>query len=120
MTLLNLVAEFQKVESAKEEGTVLSQTAAAGEKVLQGSTVTFTYSDGEKLLPLPVVFTTPYSEEDVRVQIFLDNENVFDQTLPGEYALEETIYAKAGSYRLRIYVDDQGWRDETVTFSDSE
>ncbi|MDE7261163.1 MAG: Stk1 family PASTA domain-containing Ser/Thr kinase [Oscillospiraceae bacterium] len=120
MAELNLVPEFEKVESAKPEGTILSQSEPPGADVLQGSTVTFTYSDGEKLLSLPVVFTTPASEEDVRVQIFLDNDNVLDSMLPGEYQLEETVYAKAGSYRLRIYVNDQMWRDEIVTFSDGE
>ena len=127
MAELNLVPEFQKVEGSAAEGTVLSQSINASEEVLQGSTVTFTYSDGEKLLPLTVLFTTPVIESDegeekteMRVQIFLDNENVFDSMLPGEYPLEQTIYAKAGSYRLRIYANDQIWRDETVTFSDGE
>ena len=124
MAQLNLIPEFEKVESSKPEGTILSQSEPAGTDVLQGSTVTFTYSDGEKLLPLPVIFTTPVIEDEgeteMRVQIFLDNENVFDSMLPGEYPLEQTIYAKAGSYRLRIYANDQIWRDETVTFSDSE
>jgi len=119
MDTLNLIAEFQKVEGSAEEGTVLSQSVDTGTEVLQGSTVTFTYSDGEKLIAMPVVFVTPPSEEDVRVQIFLDNDNVLDAVFPGEYTLEENIYAKAGSYRLRIYADDQMWRDEVVTFSES-
>jgi len=119
MDTLKLVAEFQKVEGSAAEGTILSQSVDAGVEVLQGSTVTFTYSDGEKLLSLPVIFITPPSETDVRVQIFLDNDNVLDSMFPGEYTLEENIYAKAGSYRLRIYADDQMWRDEIVTFGDS-
>ena len=120
MDTLNLIAEFQKVEDSAEEGTVLTQSVDSGVEVLQGTTIKFTYSDGEKLLSLPVIFITPASEADVRVQIFLDNENVLDAMFPGEYTLEQDIYAKAGSYRLRIYADEQMWRDETVTFSAGE
>ena len=120
MEAMNLVAEFQKVEGSAPEGTVLSQSIPSAEEVLQGSTVTFTYSDGEKEIGLPVIFTVPASPEDVRVQVYLDTINVYDAMHAGGETLETTVYAKAGSYQLQIFADGQQWRNETVTFSDSE
>ena len=120
MATLNLIPEFEEVEGSKPAGTILSQSEPSGADVLQGSTVTFTYSDGEMEIGLPVLFIVPDSLEEVRVQIYLDNTNVYDAMHLGGDTLETTIYAKAGSYQLRIYADNQIWRDETVTFSDSE
>lgn len=118
---LNLLAEFQAVESALPEGQVLSQSVEADTEVPQGSTVVFTYSDGEKLLPLPVTFVVPISPEDVRVQIFVDDMLVHDSTEPGMEGrtIDEVYQVKAGTYRLRIYANDQPWRDEMVTVSDT-
>ena len=123
MTLLKLEAEFQKVESSQPEGTVLTQSIDANEEVAQGTTVTFTYSDGTKLIAYPITFDVPYSPEEVLVQMFLDGEEVFNSTVPGDYAtttgpLLHTLYAPAGEHRLQIYAADQLWRDEILTFSE--
>ena len=123
MTLLKLEAEFQKVESSQPEGTVLTQSIDANEEVAQGTTVTFTYSDGTKLIAYPITFDVPYSPEEVLVQMFLDGEEVFNSTVPGDYAtttgpLLHTLYAPVGEHRLQIYAADQLWRDEILTFSE--
>ena len=61
----------------------------------------------------------PFSPETVHVEIYLDDTQVLSTDLPGDHgALEETFYAKAGDYRLRIYADGQQWVDEVVTFSE--
>jgi len=121
MLELNLVAEFNKVESSEPEGTVLEQSVETNEQVEQGSTVTFTYSDGEKLIAVPITFDVPYSYEDVMVLMYLDDEIVFEQAIPGTTGvLAQTLYAKAGSHRLRIYAADLLWRDEVILFSEGE
>ena len=97
MNSLNLLAEFTKVESSEPEGTVLSQSIETGEEVPEGTTVTFTYSEGPKLISYPITFDVPYSEDPVLVQIFLDREIVFDQEVPGNYGtLSLTLQAEAG------------------------
>lgn len=123
MTLLNLVPEFEKVESSKPEGTVLTQSEPSGTDVLQGSVVHFTYSDGLKLIQYPISFDVPYSPDQVLVQIFLDEETVFDSYVAGDYSvvngpLQMNLSAAAGDHRLRIYAADQLWRDEVITFSE--
>ena len=123
MTLLNLVPEFEKVESAQPEGTVLTQSEPTGADVLQGSTVHFTYSDGQKLIQYPISFDVPYSPDQVLVQIFLDDTPVFDSYVSGDYSvtvgpLQMNLDATAGDHRLRIYAADQLWRDEVITFSE--
>ena len=116
---LNLKAEFVKEESSAPEGQVLTQSVETGTEVEEGSTVSFTYSDGEKLTGRVVGFNVPYSPEEVHIEIYLDNDIVFDSNIPGDFGrLEETIYAKAGEHRLRIFADDQQWTDDTVTFSE--
>lgn len=116
---LNLKAEFVKEESSAPEGQVLTQSVETGAEVEEGSTVSFTYSDGEKMIGRVVGFNVPYSPEEVHIEIYLDNDIVFDSNIPGDFGrLEETIYAKAGEHRLRIFADDQQWTDDTVTFSE--
>ena len=116
---LNLKAEFVKEESSAPEGQVLTQSVETGTEVEEGSTVSFTYSDGEKMIGRVVGFNVPYSPEEVHIEIYLDNDIVFDSNIPGDFGrLEETIYAKAGEHRLRIFADDQQWTDDTVTFSE--
>ena len=123
MTILNLVPEFTKVESSQPEGTVLTQSISAGEDVAQGSTVTFTYSDGLKLVPYFVTFDVPYSDSDIFVQIFLDGVPQLETWVPGDYALttgqiQQRLDAPAGDHDLKVYVAEQLWRDEVVTFSE--
>ena len=119
MDKLNLVAEFKQVEGSAKAGTILSQSLDVGESVPEGTTVTFTYSDGEKLLEQSIVFDVPYSPEEVHVQINLEDDVIYNETLPGDFGrLEQTIQRKAGDYRLRIYAGNQLWRDEVITFSE--
>ena len=119
MDELNLTAEFVKVEGSAPLGTVLTQSVETGAEVEQGTTVVFTYSDGEKEIPKTITFNVPFSPETVHVEIYLDDTQVLSTDLPGDHgALEETFYAKAGDYRLRIYADGQQWVDEVVTFSE--
>ena len=117
MNSLNLVAEFTKVESSEPEGTVLSQSIDTGEEVPEGTTVTFTYSDGEKLLEYPITFDVPYSEEPVLLQLFLDGQVIADQEVPGDYGtFSHTLRAKAGSHRLQIYAANKLFWDEEILF----
>ena len=117
MNTLNLVAEFTKVESSEPEGTVLSQSIETGEEVPEGTTVTFTYSEGPKLISYPITFDVPYSEDPVLVQIFLDREIVFDQEVPGNYGtLSLTLQAEAGDHKLEIYAANKLFWDEEIQF----
>ena len=85
MDELKLKAEFTKVESTEEEGTVLTQSVDSNTEVEQGSTVTFTYSEGIKMITVPVTIDIPYSFESVPVQVFLDDQPIFEQMdVPGD------------------------------------
>lgn len=119
MDELKLAAEFTEVEDSKPAGTVLSQSVDVGVSIPEGTTVYFTYSNGEKELTKTVTFEVPYGPEDVHVEIYLGTALVCDKTVPGDTGLlEETLTAKAGDYQLRIYADDQMWVDEVITFSE--
>ncbi len=119
MNRLNLVAEFQPVEGSQDEGTVLSQSVDVGESVPEGTTVTFTYSDGQKEIQQTVSVNVSESEPEVKVEIFLDNTVIFESELPGDYGLLEVpVFAKAGSYQLRIFINDQLREDRVITFSE--
>ena len=119
MNTLKLVAEFTKVEGSAPEGQILSQSVDVGESVPEGTVVNFTYSDGQKLLSKMVTFNVPFSPETVHVEIYLEGELKYSEDLPGDYGmLEETLYAKAGEYGMKIYADSQLWVDEVVTFSE--
>lgn len=119
MNRLKLIAEFQPVEGTEKEGTVLSQSVEAATSVPEGTTVTFTYSDGAKELEYNVSFAVPASEEQVHVEMFLDDTPVFESDLDGDIGqIDVPLYAKAGTYRLRIFVDDQLREDRMVTFGE--
>ena len=122
MEELNLEAEFTKVESSEPEGTVLSQSVDTNTSLPQGSTVSFTYSDGEKLITVPITIDMPYSLTSVPVMVFLDDEPVFeDLEVPGDHGpFTLNLEAKAGSHRLRVYISDVLCRDEEIQFSESE
>ncbi len=114
---LNLEAEFTSVESSEPEGTVLTQSVDTGTDVPEGTVVTFTYSDGEKLLPYLVTFDVPASDADILVQMFLDGEIVFDAGVPGTIGtIQQPLQATAGDHRLQIYAGDILYRDEVITF----
>ena len=117
MNTLNLVAEFTKVEGSAPEGQVLSQSVDVGVSVPEGTVVNFTYSDGQKELSKMVTFSVPYSPETVHVEMYLEGELVYSEDVPGDQGLlEQTLYAKAGDYGLKIYADSQLWVDEVITF----
>ena len=119
MDELNLKAEFVKEESSQPEGQVIRQSVEPNTEVEEGTTITFTYSDGEKLIGKTIGFNVPFSPEAVHVEIYLDDALILESDLPGDFGrLEHTAYAKAGDHRLRIYANDQQWTDETVTFSE--
>lgn len=122
MDELKLKAEFTKVESAEAEGTVLTQSVESNTEVEQGSTVTFTYSDGEKMFMVPVTIDVPFSFESVPVQVFLDGQPVFDEPeVPGDQGpFSLSLEAKAGSHRLQVYIDEVLSRDEVIQFGESE
>ena len=115
---LNLVAEFTKVEGVEPEGTVLTQSVDTGVEVAEGSTVTFTYSDGEKLIEKTVSYTVPASEGDVYVEMYLDDTRFFAGTLPGTVGtIQEKVFQKAGTYELRVYLNDVVDYYDVLTFS---
>jgi len=120
---LGLVAEFEKVEGSQPEGTILSQSIDAGASVAEGTTVTFTYSDGLKELKSLISFEVPYNEEDVLVEMYLDDTLIFESDLPGDYSsvngpLEVPVFAVAGDYRLQIFVGGAICVDKVITFSE--
>jgi beta-lactam-binding protein with PASTA domain len=115
---LNFVAEFTKVEGVEPEGTVLTQSVDTGVEVAEGSTVTFTYSDGEKLIEKTVSYTVPASEGDVYVEMYLDDTRFFAGTLPGTVGtIQEKVFQKAGTYELRVYLNDVVDYYDVLTFS---
>ena len=119
MTQLNLTAEFQEVEGSAPAGQVLTQSVEVGESVEEGSTIVFTYSDGQALVIKTISFNVPYSPEEVHVEIYLDDTAIFDDLVPGDYGLlERAAERPAGDYQLRVYADGQLWRDEVFTFSE--
>ncbi len=106
MESMNLVPVFKPVEDSAEVGTVLSQSVETNTEIAEGSTVTFTYSDGEKLLEQTVTVDIPYSFYPVMVQVYLDNTVIFESELAGDYGmLNVPVFAKAGSYELKVYID---------------
>ena len=122
MDELKLKAEFTKVESTEEEGTVLTQSVDSNTEVEQGSTVTFTYSEGIKMITVPVTIDIPYSFESVPVQVFLDDQPIFEQMdVPGDQgAFSLLLEGAAGSHRLRVYISDVLCRDEVIEFREGE
>ena len=119
MTVMGLVAEFEAVEGSQPAGTILTQSVEAGTDVAEGSTVTFTYSDGEKLIEETISFQVPESEDRVTVEVFLDNELVFESDLDGDFGLLEVpVFKKAGTYPLLIYVDGRLRETGEITFSE--
>ena len=122
MDELKLKAEFTKVESTEEEGTVLTQSVDSNTEVEQGSTVTFTYSEGIKMITVPVTIDIPYSFESVPVQVFLDDQPIFEQMdVPGDQgSFSLLLEGAAGSHRLRVYISDVLCRDEVIEFREGE
>ena len=119
MNQAGLVASFTPVEGSEPEGQVLTQSVDTGEEVAEGTTVTFTYSNGEKELSQVVTYEIPYSPTEVNVAVYLDSTEVLKTNLPGDFGtLELTLTAKAGEYRLRIYVNDLLQEERTVVFSE--
>ena len=91
-------------------------------EVEQGSTVTFTYSEGIKMITVPVTIDIPYSFESVPVQVFLDDQPIFEQMdVPGDQgAFSLLLEGAAGSHRLRVYISDVLCRDEVIEFREGE
>ena len=119
MDQAGLVASFTPVEGSAPVGQVLTQSVDMGEEVPEGTTVNFTYSDGEKELEQIITFDIPYSRREVNVTMYLDSTLIFESDLPGDFGpLEVKVYEKAGEYRLRIYVDDFLMEERTVVFSE--
>ena len=119
MDTAGLVAVFEPVDSSKPEGEVLSQSVDVNEKVPEGTTVTFTYSNGEKLIEKLVQYDIRESAEDVYVEVFLDDTLILSSSLAGDYGtLDIYLAQKAGTYTLRIYVDYSLVRQEELTFSE--
>ena len=51
--------------------------------------------------------------------MYLDSTEVLKTNLPGDFGtLELTLSAKAGEYRLRIYVNDVLQEERSVVFSE--
>ena len=51
--------------------------------------------------------------------MYLDSTVVFESELPGDFGtLDVSVYAKAGEYRLRIYVNDFLQEERIEVFSE--
>lgn len=117
MESMNLEPVFQGVEDAAPVGTVLSQSVDPNTEIAEGSTVTFTYSEGLKLIEKKITYHLPTFEYDVKVIIYLDDTVVFESDLPGDYgAIDVTLFATAGKHTVRIYVDDILRQEGEITF----
>ncbi len=118
MNKRKLIAAFTAVEGSEKEGQVLSQSVDENEQVAEGTVITFTYSDGAKLLEQHISFSVPMSETAVAVEIYLDDTPMFESELAPGFLLEQTLYAKAGTYQLRIYADGILQTDREITFGE--
>ena len=117
MESMNLIPVFEPVEDSAEVGTVLTQSVETGTEIEEGSTVTFTFSDGEKLLEQLIHVDIPYRDGMVRVDIYLDNTVIFESELPGDYGtLDIPVFASAGNHELVIYLDYVLWEHREMTF----
>ena len=117
MEAMNLIPEFQGVEDSAPVGTVLSQSVDTNTEIAEGSTVTFTYSEGEKLIEKTINFELPVFQYDVEVIMYLGDTIVFESDLPGDYGtITVTMFAPAGTHSLRIYIDDVMWQQREITF----
>ncbi len=117
MDAMNLVPVFKGVEDSAPVGTVLSQSVDTNTEIAEGSTVTFTYSEGVKLLEKEVSINLPVYQYDVMVIIYLGDTVVFESDLPGDYGtIEITLFAPAGTHSLRIFIDDMLWQQREITF----
>ncbi|MBR2895064.1 MAG: hypothetical protein IKC03_05325, partial [Oscillospiraceae bacterium] len=117
MNQLGLVAEFKPVEGSQPVGEVLTQSVESNVSLPQGSIVTFTYSDGEKLLEKTVTFRIPPMVGTVVVEVYLDDQIIFESDLAGDYGqVSMPVYAKAGKYNLRIYIDGRLLDQREITF----
>jgi len=119
MNKMNLVAEFTPVESSEDIGKVLSQSVDVGEKVEEGSTVTFTYSDGIKEYEQLVTANVPFGFTDQMVEIYLDDTQLFSSYVPGtQGSVQVTAVAPTGTYQLRIYINDVLTESRMVVFGE--
>ena len=117
MESMNLVPVFKPVEDSAAVGTVLTQDIDTGTEIAEGTTVTFTFSDGQKLLEQTVRIEIPYCEGNVRVDVYLDSTPVFESELPGDYGvLDLTVFATAGQHELRVYIGNQLWDIKEIVF----
>ena len=64
-----------------------------------------------------VQFKIPPSEGIIFVEIYLDDQVIFESELAGDYGqLSMPVYAKAGTYNLRIFVNGQLLNQREITF----
>jgi len=117
MEKMNLIPVFQPVEDSAPVGTVLTQSVDTNTEVAEGSTITFTYSDGEKLIEQTVVYELPFHDYTVYVEIYLDDTLVFESDLPGDYGtIRVPVYAKRGAHTIQIFVDYGLMEQREITF----
>lgn len=117
MEAMNLIPVFQGTEDSAPVGTVLSQSVDTNTEIAEGSTVTFIYSEGEKLIEKTINFELPVFQYDVEVIMYLGDTVVFESDLPGDYGtITVTMFAPAGTHSLRIYIDDVMWQQREITF----
>ena len=65
-----------------------------------------------------IIYQVPFSFFNVPVEIYLDDTLVFESELPGNFRLEQPVFAKAGTYQLRIYVNEQLSESREITFGE--
>ena len=119
MDKLGLVAEFVPVESAEPVGQVLKQSVDADESIPEGTTVTFEYSDGLKMVTKSVSISLPFKFTNMQVEVFLDDTSILSSEMPGTTGtIEQTLAAAPGSHRLRVYVDDSLIEDREIMFGE--
>ena len=117
MLAMNLIPVFQPVESSEPAGTILSQSVETNTEIAEGSTVTFIYSEGEKLVEQQIAFDLPFFDHNVKVIMYLDSTVVFESDLPGDYGtIQVAMFATKGTHSLEIYIDDVMWEQREITF----
>lgn len=119
MDSMNLIPVFEAVEDSAPVGTVLTQSVDTGTEVAEGTTITFTYSDGEKLLEQTVSVNLPQRESEMNVAVYLDDTVVFESELPGNYGtLRIPVFAVAGTHTVTVYLDEMLWEQGEIVFGE--
>lgn len=117
---LNLICgEVKEVESDKPAGEVLTQTIAPTEEVKEGSTISFTVSDGSAAPAVKTktrTYPLPQDRETVHVIIEFNGETVYDKIVNTADRTVSYTYSGTGYGTVNVYFDSALGLTEELQF----